>query len=164
MTQADGLQVAASVGLGIMNFVGVVALTQVLQDPSARMVLAGSGLSFVAGLLPFLAAYAVAFFAIPAVRWFQNSLRNAGIRKRNEARMSYLQALARPTPGLQAKLNAARQLASTTQVGEPDIVFRTDKSAEEQVGGRELADFDRRLGEDDWKAQALRPGQRVPKR
>lgn len=164
MTQADGLQVAASVGLGVMNFVGVVALTQVLQDPAARMVLAGSGLSFVGGLLPFLAAYAVAFFAIPAVRWFQNAMRNAGIAKRNNARMSYLQSLANPSPGLQAKLRAARQLASTTQIAESDVVYRTDRSTEEQTRGRELSEFDRRLGEEDWKTQALRRDERVPKR
>ncbi len=55
LTQADGLQVAASVGLGVMNFVGVVALTQLLQDPTARFALANSGLAFMGGLLPYLA-------------------------------------------------------------------------------------------------------------
>lgn len=240
LTQADGLQVAASVGLGVMNFVGVVALTQLLQDPTARFALANSGLAFMGGLLPYLAvcwgwvcgvlcvvfsmrfgvhsgayhcttlyasicgihplvvsettptahtlththsltlvhsvypllpqAYAVAFFAIPAIRWFQNTVRNAGIARRNNARMSYLQELANPPPSLKAKLMAARQLATTTRVDDRNVVFRTDRDAGQQAVVNEFDEFDRKLGksrgeaeEDDWRGQVLRRSQKSPR-
>ncbi len=115
-------------------------------------------------------AYAVAFFAIPAVRWVQNTIRNAGVARRNETRMSYLQQLANPGPALQAKLNAARRLATTTRVDDKNVVFRTDREVGQQVN--EFEEFDQKLGgqpgreeEDDWRGQVFRRAQqRTPPR
>jgi len=58
-----------------------------LADPIAKLSLYRQGFGFVLGLLPALQAYAGAFFAIPLVRAFADSRRNAQIDDRNEARL-----------------------------------------------------------------------------
>ena len=67
-TAATKLQVMATVALGVANVVGVCLLGSLLVEPRARYVLATQGLGFVVGLMPWLQAYAVTFFAIPLFR------------------------------------------------------------------------------------------------
>ena len=64
--------------LGVLNLVGVSYLSALLGTTSAAA-LGMTQASFAAatGLLPFLQAYAVSFFAIPLVRAVLNALRNA---------------------------------------------------------------------------------------
>ena len=74
-TQAQRTMAA---GLGALNFVGVVVLGRLCVDTQivaqkAQLVQA------VSALLPGLSAYAVAFFAIPALRWAWCQRKNAGI-------------------------------------------------------------------------------------
>ena len=105
---ATQAQRAMAAGLGALNFVGVVVLGRLCVDPQivaqkAQLVQA------VSALLPGLSAYAVAFFAIPALRWAWCQRKNAGIEERNAARMDASKSLMRPGKLLAAKLEAAKR-------------------------------------------------------
>lgn len=80
-------QQAGALLLGIVNVVGVVTLSSLLLDPIAKLSLYRQGLGFVLGLLPYLQGYAAAFFALPAIRLFVDSRRNAKIDERNNNRL-----------------------------------------------------------------------------
>lgn len=68
--------------------------------------------------------YALAFFAIPLIRWFLNARRNAAIEERNDARLSALRAVQRPTPELAKKLKQAAQEAQRVTIQDRDIIYR----------------------------------------
>jgi hypothetical protein len=98
----------------------------------------------VGALLPGLQAYAVAFFAIPAVRWLVCQRRNGEIAGRNAARLEASKQIARPGKILKEKLDAARRMATGRRtVTEGTGVFSSNKSA----GDYEADDFERRLRE-----------------
>lgn len=80
-------QQAGAALLGLVNVVGVVTLSSLLLDPIAKLSLYRQGLGVVLGLLPYLQGYAAAFFAIPAIRWFVDSRKNAAIDERNDNRL-----------------------------------------------------------------------------
>lgn len=94
----------------------VVILSTLLADPVNRMSLAREGLLGVLGVMPWLQAYAAAFFAIPAFRWLRQKATNAAIDERNDARRAAVGLLARPDPVLQQKLAGAAAAAKQTVV------------------------------------------------
>ena len=106
-TQGQRTMAAA---LGVFNFVGVAVLGYLCSDPSIAMRKAEL-VGAVSALLPGLQAYAFAFFAIPAFRWFVQSRKNAQIEGRNEARLEASRQVARPGKLLAAKIEAARRAA-----------------------------------------------------
>ena len=129
--------------LGVFNFVGVVALGVLSSDPQIAMQKAQL-VAAVGSLLPGLQAYAVAFFAIPAVRWFVCQRRNAQIDARNAARLEASKQIARPGKLLKEKMDAARRMATGRRtVTEGSGVFSSGKSAADY----EAEDFERRLRE-----------------
>ena len=65
-----------------------------------------------------LQAYAVAFFAIPAVRSLQNAARNREIEVRNEAREAALRLLQQPDQVLKQKLATARAQGQRNVISE----------------------------------------------
>ena len=144
---ATQAQRAMAAGLGALNFVGVVVLGRLCVDPQivaqkAQLVQA------VSALLPGLSAYAVAFFAIPALRWAWCQRKNAGIEERNAARMDASKSLMRPGKLLAAKLEAAKRTRGRggrrrVASGGDDNVFSSAKSASDF----EADDFVRRLRE-----------------
>uniref|UniRef100_A0A7C9DD18 Iron-sulfur cluster biosynthesis family protein n=1 Tax=Opuntia streptacantha TaxID=393608 RepID=A0A7C9DD18_OPUST len=120
---------AMVIGLGTLNLFGVLVLTSMLMEMSAKP----SGLiSFVAGFLPVLQVYAGSFFVIPLVRWFFISKTNAEIEKRNRARKQRARALELPDPSLRRKLLNARDMAQRTVIGKERIVYSTEKDFDEQ--------------------------------
>ena len=140
---ATGGQRTMALALGVFNFVGVVALGIISSDPQIAMQKAQL-VAAVGALLPGLQAYAVAFFAIPAVRWLVCQKRNGEIAGRNAARLEASKQIARPGKILKEKLDAARRMATGRRtVTEGTGVFSSNKSA----GDYEADDFERRLRE-----------------
>lgn len=140
---ATGGQRTMAAALGVFNFVGVVALGIISSDPQIAMQ-NRELVAAVGSLLPGLQAYAVAFFAIPAVRWFVCQRRNAQIDARNAARLEASKQIARPGKLLKEKIDAARRLATGRRtVTEGSGVFSSGKSAADY----EAEDFERRLRE-----------------
>mmetsp|Transcript_5064 Transcript_5064/g.19048 ORF Transcript_5064/g.19048 Transcript_5064/m.19048 type:complete len:530 (-) Transcript_5064:851-2440(-) len=140
---ATGGQRTMAAALGVFNFVGVVALGIISSDPQIAMQ-NRELVAAVGSLLPGLQAYAVAFFAIPAVRWFVCQRRNAQIDARNAARLEASKQIARPGKLLKEKMDAARRLATGRRtVTEGSGVFSSGKSAADY----EAEDFERRLRE-----------------
>jgi len=133
------------VALGLFNFVGVVVLSRLVMDPVIIMKKAEL-VAAVVGILPPLQVYALAFFAIPAIRWVVVSRRNAAIEARNQARLEASKDVARPGKLLAAKLEAAKRSADQRTVSAADSVY---SSAKDLIDAKdsEAEDFERRLNE-----------------
>lgn len=142
-TLASPGQRLAAAALGAANSAGVVMLGRLLADRYSAAALARSGFGFVGGLYPFLAAYAFAYWLIPAVRWFLASRRNTGVEQRNAAREAAANAVAAPSRRLAEKLFSARSRAAKVVVGDDDeIVFDSERT---DFGDLELEAFDAKL-------------------
>ncbi|KAI8474841.1 MAG: hypothetical protein J3K34DRAFT_517921 [Monoraphidium minutum] len=140
-------QQAGSLALGVLNVVGVVVLSGMLADPIAKLSLYRQGFGFVLGLLPYLQAYAGAFFAIPLVRSFVDSRRNAQIEERNDARLEAVELLRSGGDApLRAKLDAARGAGGRRVIGRADVIYTTEQGTDEQANRMDAAEFDRKLG------------------
>jgi len=144
-------QQAATLALGVANMAGVVILGGMLQDPVARLALAREGLGFVLSALPWLQAYAFAFFAVPAVRALVDARRNAAIVARNAARQDAVELLRAPdgaAPALAAKRLAARRLGGRRVVGAGGadaIIYDTESETDSQRNAVEEREFDEAL-------------------
>lgn len=146
-TRASSGQRLATAALGAANIAAVSTLASVLAERGAAAALAAQGLGFVLPLLPWLQAYAAAFFIIPAVRWAWNGRLNTAIATRNEAREEAANSLRAPTRALVGKLGAARARAETVALRPEEAVFDSGSSTSvEDVVAAELADFDKKLG------------------
>ena len=140
---ATRAQKSGAVALGVFNFVGVVALGFLTNDPTI-VTRKPELVALVTALLPGLQAYAVSFFAIPAARWLDTRRRNSEIRARNESRLEASKQLVRPGKMLQRKLEAAVRLAGPRRVVTgADSVFSSAKSASKF----DEEEFDRKLRE-----------------
>ncbi|XP_038702225.1 uncharacterized protein At5g03900, chloroplastic isoform X2 [Tripterygium wilfordii] len=141
-SKASASERAMVIGLGGFNLFGVIILGAMLRDVSV----APSGfISFVANIFPLLQIYAASFFAIPLVRWFLISKRNADIEKRNQVREQYARALDLPELSLRRKLLSARDMAQRTVIGQDRIVYSSNKDLFEQ--DLEARDWDKRFRE-----------------
>ncbi|KAG9459103.1 hypothetical protein H6P81_003611 [Aristolochia fimbriata] len=133
---------ALVIGLGALNFFGVIILGSMIKNVSV----APAGLvSFVAEIFPLLQVYAAAFFAIPVFRWFLLRQTNAKIEKRNKARKQRAQALERPDLSLRQKLLSARDMAQRTVIGKDRIVYTTERELSDQ--DYEAQDWEKRFRE-----------------
>lgn len=146
LTSATAGQLAGTVGLGILNVVGVATLGSLVADPQMRMALFREGYGWILAILPFLNTYAAAFFGIPAFRWIRNTLLNRGIDARNDAREAAALLLRAPGPTLARKLSAARQQGQRRLITRDDIVFSTERETGQQVNEREMDEWDARFG------------------
>lgn len=137
----SGQKVQATL-LGVANLVGVVILSNMINDPNIMyrtrdyIALAGA----LKGLLPWLQAYGVMFFVVPVLRFLRNSKKNKDIDDRNNSRLLAARRIASPEPRLAAKLAAAANAASQRTVDEAIYTSGEGSSAK-----AELDDFDRRL-------------------
>lgn len=162
-------QQAAALALGVANLVGVVILGGLLQDPVARLALVREGLGVVLSAMPWLQAYAFAFFVIPLVRALVDARRNAAIVARNAARADAVELLREPPgsdPALAQKRAAARRLGGRQRVvggagaGE-EVVYSTETETDAQANAAEQRAFDEALrkrsrGEDEGEPAAAR--------
>ncbi|XP_074269102.1 uncharacterized protein At5g03900, chloroplastic [Silene latifolia] len=120
---------AAVIGLGALNFFGVIVLSTLLKDMAVKP---NGFISFAESLLPLLQVYAGSFFAIPLVRWLFILKTNTEIEKRNQLRKLRAQALVSPDLSLKRKLLSARDMAQRTVIGKDRIVYSTEKGLDEQ--------------------------------
>ncbi|KAK6139835.1 hypothetical protein DH2020_026410 [Rehmannia glutinosa] len=133
---------AMVVGLGGLNFFGVVILGTMLKN----MTVSPSGfISFVSDIFPLLQIYAGSFFAIPLIRWFFVQNKNAKIVKRNRAREQRARALESPDLSLRRKLLSARDMAQRTFIGKDRIIYSTERDMYEQ--DYEAREWDQRFRE-----------------
>lgn len=151
LTVANPGQLWAVIALGIANFVAVFALSNMLTVPANVVALLRSGMGWILYSMPFLQVYAAAFFGIPAIRWYMNRRRNADIDKRNILRKHALSVLQEPTPELKVKLKSAGQLSTQKVIQDDDVVYRSDKALDEQLGGGDVEGerWERRLRQRD---------------
>jgi len=139
---ADSGQKVQATLLGIANLVGVVILSNMINDPNIMyrtrdyIALAGA----LKGLLPWLQAYGVMFFVVPVLRFLRNAKKNKDIDDRNNSRLLAARRIASPEPRLAAKLAAAANASSQRTVEEAIYTSGEGSSAK-----AELDDFDRRL-------------------
>lgn len=149
-TRASPGQRLAAAALGAANIAAVASLASALAQRGAAAALAAQGLGFVIPLLPWLRAYAAAYFLIPAARWVWNGRLNSGIAARNEARADAANALRAPSRALVAKLGAARARSDRVALRPEEAVFDSGAStvpaSPEEVVEAELAEFDKKLG------------------
>lgn len=145
LTAASAGQQLGVIALGVLNLCGVVALTFMLQNPVNQLALARNGLLGIVGFMPFLQAYAAAFFALPLFRSVRNAARNVDIDRRNSARQKALRLLANPDPLLRQKLAAAQAAARQNVITNRDVVYRSDRPLDAQPADLEGDSFDARL-------------------
>eukprot|EP00931_Biecheleriopsis_adriatica_P094174 TRINITY_DN67855_c0_g1_i1.p1 TRINITY_DN67855_c0_g1~~TRINITY_DN67855_c0_g1_i1.p1 ORF type:complete len:518 (-),score=119.87 TRINITY_DN67855_c0_g1_i1:16-1521(-) len=140
---ADEGQLFMVVLLGVANLVGAAYLGAQLASLPAGVMLPG-WLGAVQSFYPALLAYAVGFFAAPALRYAGNGSENSEIASRNEHRKQWLDVLR--SGQVDGKLAEARSLRSSMrQIGEGDTVYSTAKDSSSQSASSDLDDFDRRL-------------------
>ncbi|KAJ8479061.1 hypothetical protein OPV22_022788 [Ensete ventricosum] len=123
-SKAGASEKAMVIGLGALNFFGIIVLGSMLKEMS---VAPGGLVSFVSQLFPLLQIYASSFFAIPLFRWFVLLKTNKDIEKRNRARKQRAQILDMPDPSLRRKLLNARDMARQTVISSDRIVYTTEK-------------------------------------
>jgi len=152
-SNAEGGQLLAAGALGLVNFGGAAYLGSLLADISAQIP-PGAQLPAELGALqsvfPFLLAYAVAYVAIPAVRYVQLQASNAQVEKRNANRRAWRDALRLGGKTIRTRLAAAGRRRKTLRiVGESDVEYDSSKGLDEQKVEQQpsLDDFDRRLRE-----------------
>ncbi|XVE75966.1 hypothetical protein DITRI_Ditri12bG0134700 [Diplodiscus trichospermus] len=133
---------AMVIGLGGINFFGVIILGAMLKDAA---VTPSGFIKFVTDIFPLLQIYAGSFFAIPLVRWFIIRKRNADIEKRNKVRERFARALELPDISLRRKLLSARDMAQKTVIGPDRIVYSSERDLVEQ--DYEAREWDRRFRE-----------------
>lgn len=153
-SNAEGGQLFAAGALGLINFGGAAYLGSLLADLQSQLP-PGMGrlpeeLGALQDLYPFLLAYAVAYVAVPAVRFLQLQRTNAEIDERNANRRAWRDQLRQGGDALKKRLQAAAQRKKTLRlVTEEEVSFDSSKDLaeqrEEQTPG--LDDFDRRLRE-----------------
>lgn len=139
-SKAEAPQRALVIGLGALNLCGVIILG-VMSKTAA--VTPGGFVSFVLDIFPLLQIYAVAFFAIPLVRFFLLGKTNADIERRNLARQQRARALELPDSSLRSKLASAREMARRMVIGSDRIVYTTERDVSDQ--DYEATDWDKRF-------------------
>ncbi|KAI3905531.1 hypothetical protein MKW92_052848 [Papaver armeniacum] len=143
-SNSGGTQKAMAIGLGALNFFGVVVLGTLLKDATVTAK-SSEIVSFISGIFPLLQVYAGTFFAIPLVRWFILRRKNAEIDKRNLAREQRARLLDFPDVSLRRKLLSARDMAKQTVIGRDRIVYSTEKDLNGQ--DYDAKEWDRRFKE-----------------
>ena len=148
-SNAEGGQQFAAGFLGLVNLGGAAYLGSLLAQipPGVRL---PDELGLLQAGFPFLLAYAIAYVAIPAVRFVNLQASNAQIEQRNADRRAWRDALRAPGQALRKKLDAAKSSKRALRVvGEDDVSFDSAKSITEQrdLNDPGLDDFDKRLRE-----------------
>ncbi len=142
---ASSGQIMLSVGLGAINFIGLLVLGRLLADGTVGI---GGIVAFVQGIYWLLLGYGTAFLVLPLVRYFWNGWRNDKIGDRNQKRGARARQLASADPSLQQKIAYARQFAIETVVTHDDLAYTTETDLLEQEVERSAqidAEWQRRL-------------------
>ena len=127
-SQASSGQKMLAVGLGGVNIVLALVLGSLLQDYAVSYGLVG----FVGSIYGVLLGYAVAFLAIPLVRYFWLQGRNQKISNRNQARQSRAQLLSQVSSKIRQKLAFAGQFAQQKIISDRDLAYSTESDLLDQ--------------------------------
>ncbi|MEM9138061.1 MAG: hypothetical protein AAGB01_12055 [Cyanobacteria bacterium P01_F01_bin.42] len=132
-SSASSTQVGWTVGLGVLNLVGALALGSMLSDSAIAVGQTAGFVGFVGSILGILLAYGVGFLAIPLGRYFWIQSQNKKIQVRNGQRQQRAIAVQSPSASLKQKLQAAEQLQSEVVLSEESIAYTTEKDLLEQA-------------------------------
>jgi hypothetical protein len=117
--------------LGGLNFVLALVLGSMLTPELAQQV--GSDFIFlVESIYEFLLVYAVAYLAIPLIRYLWLQGRNDKINQRNFQRETRAKYLEENKPQLLPKINYARQFAQEKIIEQKDLAYSTEKDLLDQ--------------------------------
>jgi len=146
-SNADGGQLAAAAALGFVNFGGAAYLGSLLSaiPPAAQV---DGELALLQAGFPFLLAYAIAYLAIPAIRFVSLQASNAQIEQRNANRRAWRDALQSGGGEIRRRLEAATKRRKELRlVGEAEVAYDSAKGLDQQTEVQQpgLDDFDRRL-------------------
>jgi hypothetical protein len=144
---ASSGQIMLGIGLGVLNFVGLLVLGNFLADGIAAAQLGGL-VAFVQGIYWLLIAYGTGFLLLPLVRYFWLQWRNRKISDRNQQRQARADLLTTPDMTLQQKIAYAGQFAAQTTITKEDTAYSTDRDLMEQEIERSAeidAEWQRRL-------------------
>ena len=141
-SMADEGNLTLVVLLGVANLIGAAYLGAQFASLAGYQLVGFLGA--VKGFYPALLAYAVGFFAAPAIRFLGLGKTNDEIQQRNRNRKDWLNVLR--SGAVDGKLAQARNFRQgMRQIGKDDAVYSTAKEAEGQSTQGQLEDFDRRL-------------------
>lgn len=130
-SHATSNQRMLAIGLGAVNFILALVLGSLLQDGTIAAELGGL-VAFVASIYWVLVGYAVAFLAIPLIRYFWIQGRNKKIEARNQQRQQRAIALNEANAALRQKIDFARQFATQKVIGKEDITYTTETDVVDQ--------------------------------
>ena len=128
---ASSGQIMLGIGLGVLNFVGLLVLGNLLADGIAAAQLGGL-VAFVQGIYWLLIAYGTGFLLLPLVRYFWVQWRNRKISDRNQQRQARANLLSSSNSTLQQKIAYASQFAAQSTITSEDVVYSTDSDLLEQ--------------------------------
>jgi hypothetical protein len=131
-SEAESGQVLGALGLGILQFVLALMLYPLLRSYLGASALIG----FVNGIYGIILGYAIAFLAVPTVRYFWIKWRNSQIQKRNQKREERALLLSNESENLRQKLAYARQFAAQKVISDADITYSTEQDLLEQEAER----------------------------
>jgi hypothetical protein len=134
-SEATSGQVLAAAGLGGLNVILALVLGSLIRDPSLVAQL-GSFIIFVHSIYGLLLGYAIAFLAIPLVRYFVIQSRNQRIEARNSQRQEKAQEINQANTFLQRKIEFARQFADEKVITAADLAYTTEQDMLEQEAER----------------------------
>lgn len=145
---ASSGQIMLATGLGALNFIGALVLGNLLAKGTIAIKFGGL-VGFVHSIFSLLLGYAVAFLAVPLVRYFWVRWRNRKIAVNNEQRQERAWQLEQAEPTLQQKTAYARQFAAETVVSDEDLAYTTETNLLEQeiCSGKIDAEWQRRLNQ-----------------
>ncbi|NER19471.1 MAG: hypothetical protein F6J86_02775 [Symploca sp. SIO1B1] len=146
-SQASSGQLIVSMGLGAINFVGVLILGNLLSGGAIAAQIGGF-VAFVNVIYPLLLVYGIGFLVIPLIRYFWIQLKNSKIEQRNQQRQEQAVLLNQAEDSLQKKISYAQQFATQNIITEEDLVYTSetdlldqDLKAKDQID----AEWQRRL-------------------
>jgi len=146
-SQASRGQLIVSMGLGAINFVGVLILGNLLSGGEIAAQIGGF-VAFVNVIYPLLLVYGIGFLVIPLIRYFWIQLKNSKIEQRNQQRQEQAVLLNQAEDSLQKKISYAQQFATQNIITEEDLVYTSetdlldqDLKAKDQID----AEWQRRL-------------------
>jgi hypothetical protein len=118
-TKATPEQLNWSIALFAANIIGIGILAILLR---------GSSISFVGGLLTVLALYGIGLIVIPTCRYFWVQYRDRQVRQRNHFRHQQVNLL-QQNQDVPAKLDYAQQFAKQHRITDRDIIYTTEEDA-----------------------------------
>lgn len=126
-SSASSQQIVLAIALGAVNLVGIAMLGVLLRDANLAAEIGGLAL-FVSSILGLLAAYGVAFLAIPLGRYFWVQRKNQTLQTENSARQERALQFANAKDGvLKQKLDYARTFADRAAIAPEDILYSSDR-------------------------------------